>query len=179
MKRTILPVVVAGVGLLIAGCGSSPHTPTVASTVKPSSNEKAPSASPAPSPMVTDGNILIAPTGYAPGPFRITPVYCGKFSAAQQNQYGTNAAGGLIYRFANDSNTLTGSPNVSVNFLTGSNVAGANVSGAQTAINPGQNGNGEVDAVGGSGQSLAFTRCEIESYGIVTSAGGQPGTYAP
>jgi hypothetical protein len=173
MKRIALSLAAAGFAL--AGCSA----PTAAGTATPSGNGSTHPPAAAPSPAVVDGNILIAPTSYPAGPFRITPAFCGRFSAAQQSQYGTNAAGGLIYRFTNNG-SLTGSPEVSVNFLTGSTVTGNNVTGGQMDTGPGQSSTGEVDAVSGGGGNLAFTRCELESYNIVTSAGGaQNGSYAP
>ena len=116
------------------------------------------------------------------GPFKITPVYCGTFTQAQRNTFGTNARGGLIYRYTNESNTLTAAANLSVNFLKGSMVVASNVAGAGNlpSIDPGQSAEGEVDAVGGSGGNIAFSGCEVMDYGLITdSSGALPGTYAP
>lgn len=128
------------------------------------------------------GNITVNSSAaqLAPGPFRIRPLHCGHFSQALRNRLGTTAHGGLTYRFTNVSQTLTGAPNLPVNFTTGSNVQGSNVSGDITSVGPGQSGLGEVDAVGGSGENLTFTGCELMGYGVVSDAsGGLPGTYAP
>lgn len=114
----------------------------------------------------------------APGPFTITPVYCGKFSSAQQQEFGTTAKGGLIYRYANESQSLSGSPKLDVDFTSGSTVAGENVSATETTAAPGQSAEGEVDAVGDSGSDLSFTGCQINSYSVVTSGGVDPVSYA-
>jgi hypothetical protein len=108
----------------------------------------------------------------------ITPVFCGKFSSAQQSEFGTTATGGFVYKFTNGSN-MTAAPNVSIDFTTGSTVDGSNVTGDLTTVAPGQNSTGEVDAVGGSGQDIAFTGCEIMSYGVTENGGSvDPETYA-
>jgi hypothetical protein len=128
---------------------------------------------------VIDGNITIAPAdGMAPGPMAITPLYCGKLTAAQQSQYGTSAAAGFVYKFANDSNTLVAAPKVSVNFTTGSVVAGSNVTGELTQVSPGQTGTGEIDALDQSGGNLSFTDCQVMSYAVVTSSGVDPVSFA-
>lgn len=114
----------------------------------------------------------------APGPFTITLVYCGRFSTAQQQEFGTNAKGGLIYKYVNESQSLSGSPKLDVNFTSGSTVAGENVSATETTVTPGQSATGEVDAVGSSGSDLSFTGCEILSYSVVTSSGVDPVSYA-
>jgi hypothetical protein len=108
----------------------------------------------------------------------LTPVYCGKFTTAQQNEYGTTATGGFVYRFANESNTLVAAPKVDVDFTSGTAVLGENLTADLTQISPGQTGTGEVDAVGPSGQSLSFTGCEIMDYTLVTNSGVIPGSYA-
>jgi hypothetical protein len=114
-----------------------------------------------------------------PGPMAITPVYCGKLSAAQQEQFGTTAAGGLIYRYANRSNTLTGAAKLFAGFTDGTTVAGENYAGSLPNIAPGQSAEGEVDAIGISGQDLKFTGCEIMSYALITTTSGvDPVSYA-
>lgn len=179
MKRIACGVLL----LAIAGCGTS--TVTAGHTSAPSSLASS-AASPVPahsaSPVVIDGNITLASTGDPLGPFKITPLYCGKFTNAEQNQFGTTAAGGFIFRYANIKGEMTGSPNLTVNFLEGSTVVGSNVPGGSNEpnIGPGQNAETEVDAVGGSGQNLDFTRCEVGSYLVVTSqAQTLPGYWAP
>jgi hypothetical protein len=114
----------------------------------------------------------------APGPMVITPVHCGKFTAAQQSQYGTNAAAGLVYKFANKSNTLVAAPKVSVNFTSGTTVDGSNVTGQLTPISPGQTGTGEVDALTGSGGDLPFAGCQIMEYWVVTASSVEPVSFA-
>jgi hypothetical protein len=113
-----------------------------------------------------------------PGPMTITPVYCGKLSAAQQKQFGTTAAGGLIYRYANHSDTLTGEAKLYVGFTDGATVAGENYAGKLPDIASGQSAEGEVDAIGISDQDLKFTGCEVKSYALATTSGMDPVSYA-
>lgn len=109
----------------------------------------------------------------------ITPVYCGKLSASQQAQFKTTAAGGLIYRYANHSATLTGEAKVLAGFTDGTAVAGENYAGSLPAVAPGKSAEGEVDAIGISGQDLTFTGCEVMSYALVTTTSGvDPVSYA-
>jgi hypothetical protein len=114
-----------------------------------------------------------------PGPMAITPVYCGKLSAAQQKQFGTTAVGGLIYRYANNSDTLTGAAKLFAGFTDGTTEAGENYAGNLPDIAPGQSAEGEVDAIGIEGQDLTFTGCEVISYALVTTTSGvDPVSYA-
>jgi hypothetical protein len=114
-----------------------------------------------------------------PGPMTITPVYCGKLSAAQRKQFGTTAAGGLIYRYANNSSTLTGAAKLFAAFTDGTTQAGENYAGNLPDIAPGQSAEGEVDAIGIEGQDLTFTGCEVISYALVTTTSGvDPVSYA-
>lgn len=155
------PVLVAIlVGVALAGCASA-HT----------TSNPAP-AGPAAAPTAAAGHL-------PPGPFTIRVLHCGKFTGAERNTLGTTAKGGLVYRYTNNSNTLTGAPNLSVNFTAGSTVVGNNVTANANPIGPRRSATGEVDAVGGSGQALRFTGCDLVSYGIVTSSGQLPGSYAP
>lgn len=177
MRRAALVITCAAV-LAAAACGATAH-PAASSAPTSGAPSATPSALPPAAPAVVHGNITIASTSFPPGPFTITPLYCGKFTAAQQGQYGTNAAGGLVYRYANTSNSLTAGTNLSVNFTSGSAVLGNNVTGNVTQISPGQSATGEVDALNSGGGNLAFTGCELMSYGIQTVNGDQPGNYAP
>lgn len=113
-----------------------------------------------------------------PGPFQITPVYCGKFSAAQQSEFGTTAKGGLIYKYADESNSINGAAKLDVDFTTGSTVDGENVSADPSTITPGQSSTAEVDAVGDSGQNLSFTGCQVNSYSVILQNGIDPTSYA-
>lgn len=177
----------AAAAVFLAACSSSPASSSSSS----SSSSQTPAASQptasataaaAPSPTaakVIDGNITIAPAGsMTPGPMAITPLSCGKLTAAQQSEFGTTAAAGLVYKFANRSNTLVAAPKVSVNFTSGTTVAGSNVTGQLTPISPGQTGTGEVDALTGSGGDLPFSGCQIMWYAVVTSSSVDPVTYA-
>lgn len=172
----LFPAVAAG---LLALCACTSNAPTAGTTPPPSVPVTSVPAAATPTPELTGGNIEIAPTGNAAGPFRITPLFCGKLSSSQQNQFGTTARGGFVYRYTNTSPVITGSPDLSVNFLSGATVAGSNVTGDQTAIGPGQNSEAEVDALNGSGGDISFTRCEVVSYTVVSSQGDLPGTFAP
>ena len=76
----------------------------------------------------------------------------------------------------NVSNTLTGAPDLSVNFLQGSNVIGRNFSHIQTPIGPGQTSQNVVDALSGSGSDLSDYTCELMSY---TLSGPGSSSFAP
>lgn len=135
-----------------------------------------PQATGTPSPVAS--NITVAPAGtMLKGPMKITAVYCGPLSAAQQAKFGTTAAGGLIYRYANTSSD-SGSAKLYVGFTNGNGVVGSNYAGTVPNIGPGKSAEGEVDAVGIEGQDLNFTGCEIMSYALVSSVGVDPVSYA-
>ena len=108
---------------------------------------------------------------------KITAVYCGPLTAAQQAQFGTTAAGGLIYRYANNSSD-SGSAKLYVGFTDGTGVIGSNYAGDLPSVAKGKSALGEVDAVGIEGQDLNFTGCEIMSYALVSSVGVDPVSYA-
>jgi hypothetical protein len=143
---------------LAAGCGSS--TPAA----------HAPSAAPA-------ASVPASSAGAATGPFKIKVLYCGPFSKAQQNQ--NEDYSGLIFKYTNVSNSVVGSPVLSVNFTKGSTVTGSNVNGSEPNISPGQSATADVGAVGDGGQTLKFTGCQPVSCGVQTPAGDLPGTYTP
>jgi hypothetical protein len=129
-------------------------------------------------PKAAGPNITIAPAGdMAAGPMSITPVYCGPLSAAQQAQFKTTATGGLIYRYANHSGEAAAAK-LYVAFIDGSAVAGENYAGTPPEIASGHSAEGEVDALGISGQGVKFTSCEIESYALQASSGVDPVSYA-
>jgi hypothetical protein len=111
---------------------------------------------------------------------KITPVYCGKLSPAQQAKFGTTAAGGLIYRYANDgSSGVSGSAKLYVGFTAGGgDVLGSNYAGTLPSVDPGKSAEGEVDAVDIQGKDLNFTGCEIMSYALVMATGVDPVSYA-
>jgi hypothetical protein len=143
-----------------------------------------PAATTAASPFATTtvatavGNITVVRAGgMAAGPMTITPVYCGTLSAAQQAQFGTTATGGMIYRYANHS----GEPAAAmlyVAFTDGTTVAGENYAGTLPDIASGQSAEGEVDAIGITGQGVQFTGCEVESYALQATSGVDPVSYA-
>lgn len=176
MRRSLTAVAAV---LLLAGCSNattsaknsqarptptpSAPSPTASASSSPSASGASPSASRS---SGTASNITLSGQGryLPPGPFKITPVKCGRYTAAEKTKLGTNANGGLIFTYTNQGNTLTDSVDLSVNFLNGNNVAGNNVSGATTQIGPGQTATASVDAVGGSGTDLTFSTCEIMQY---------------
>ena len=128
--------------------------------------------------MTADGNITIAPAGdMAAGPMTITPVYCGTLSAAQQARFATTATGGLIYRYANHSGEPAAAK-LYVAFTDGSTVAGENYAGTLPEIASGQSAEGEVDAIGITGQGVKFTSCKVESYALEATSGVDPVSYA-
>jgi hypothetical protein len=178
-------IALAAAAALAAGCSSShSSTPTEqsdTSTACPGINCQSAAPSPSPSSQAarTEGNIILAPSTDPPGPFKIEGLYCGQFTAARRAQFGTEAAGGLIFRYTNVSNDVTGEPSLNVNFVSGQDVTGSNTTGSMPQISPGQNATGEVDALNGGGQDVTFSSCEITGYNIITSQGGQVGSYAP
>jgi hypothetical protein len=107
-------------------------------------------------------------------PFKITPLFCGKYTPAQVNQFADYS--GLIFRYTNRG-TETAAPELRVNFVNGSTVAGDNVNGAIPDIAPGQSAIGEVGAVGGMGATLHFKTCQPVSYTVDKDWSGQ--TYQP
>ena len=172
----------AGAALVIislAGCATSHAAASPRHSPHPDAARSSPV--PAPSPRVIDGNILIpaAAAALKPGPFTITPVTCGRYTPAQRSALGTTAAGGLVYRFTNTSSSLNGQPIVDVQFLDGRQVAGENTAGSSAGAGPGQAGENAVDAVGGSGQNLKFTSCQLVSYAVETGTSPEHGDFAP
>lgn len=107
----------------------------------------------------------------------ITPVYCGPLSAAEQAKFHTTAAGGLIYRYDNNS----GGPAAAelyVAFSNGGTVIAKNYPPALPKIAPGRSAEAEVDAVSLSGQDVQFSNCQVESYTLEASSGLDPVSYA-
>lgn len=155
-----------------ASSGTSPPAPTAtAAPVAPSPARPA-------APSKYSGNITIAPAnGALPGPEKLTFLSCGKLTPAQQAEFGTNAAGGLTYRFTNEA-AFAASPQVAVNFLDGSTVVASNVTGYGAPVGPGQSEAGEVDAVGASGQPVRFGSCEVMDYLLISGHGSVPVQYA-
>jgi hypothetical protein len=130
-------------------------------------------------PIVVDGNITIPAAGnLQPGPMAITPLYCGKLSAAQQQQFGTSAVGGLIYRYTNHSAGLSGAAKLYVGFTDAGTVVAENYAGTVTSVGPGKSGEAEVDAVGISGQGVTFSGCSVLSYALDSNIGVDPVSYA-
>lgn len=142
MKIRIVAAALAA-GLALAACGSKPV------------GNPAPSAAPAP----------VAPAATS---FRITPLYCGTFSAHQRNTYADFS--GLIYRYTNTStNGFTGWPVVVVNFTQGSSVSGQNETAAEPSIRPGESALADVGAVGDGGLVLPFTGCHPVVYVLASN----------
>jgi hypothetical protein len=126
----------------------------------------------------TDGNITIAAAGsMQPGPVKITPVYCGTLSAAQQARFRTTATGGFIYRSANNSNSAV-EAKLLVEFTDGTTVVGENYTGTVPEVAPGHSAEEEIDAISISDQNLKFTGCQVESYTAASSLGVDPVSYA-
>ena len=110
---------------------------------------------------------------------KITAVYCGPLSAAQRSQFGTTAAGGLIYRYANDgSSGVTGSAKLYVGFTADGGIARVELRGNPARRRPGQVRGGRGGRGRHQGQDLNFSGCEIMSYALVTSTGVDPVSYA-
>jgi hypothetical protein len=163
-----------------ASAGASPsaapaQSPTATAT---GAATAADSFSAPPSVGTSVGTITIAQTaGMAAGPMTITPVYCGALSSAQQAQFGTTAAAGLIYRYANHSGEPAAAK-LYVAFTDGSTVAGENYAGTLPEIAAGKSAEAEVDAIGITGQGVTFTGCELESYALAATSGVDPVSYA-
>ena len=173
-----------------AAVGTGSTEPTASSSAEPVTSSASTAAATAASnptaaatgtakPTTVDGNITIAAAGdLQSGPMKITPLYCGKLTAAQQARFGTTAVGGLIYRYANHA-SASGAAKLYVGFTNGTTVAGENYAGQVSDITDGQSAEGEVDAIGISGQDLTFTGCEVMSYALYTTATGlDPVSYA-
>ena len=188
MNRTATLVATAAV-LALTACSSSAHTNSIAAPTTTSATVGAPPStgqSTPPSPMTTAASpTLTLPPGVSlsgnarylpPGPFKITPLTCGTYTAAQQAQFGTGDKGGLVYRYTNVSNTLTDAPILSVDFLRGTNAIGSNVSGTLIQVGPGQSAEATVTATSGGGTDLTGYTCELMSYDLQT---GSLGTFAP
>lgn len=179
MRRFVLAAAVAV--LSISACSASPASKPAAAAAPSSS--PAPSITPSgiasPSGVASAGGYTITLSGKVrnlpPGPFKITPVKCGRYTAAEQDKFGTSADGGFIFKYTNVSNTLTDQPNLEVNFLKGSTVVGNNVTGHVLDVDPGQSAEASVNAVSGGGGSLSFDTCEMMDYGLI----GGSGFFAP
>lgn len=181
--RPRLPALIAvpAVALAVAACSTaaSPGTPAPASpAAAPATVPPPQSATAAPAPARYSANITIAPAdGALTGPEKLTFTSCGKLTPAQQSQFGTDAAGGLTYKFTNQA-AFAADPQVAVNFLQGTTVVASNVTGPGTPVGTGQSASGEVDAVGASGQPVKFTSCEVMDYLLLSAAGSVPVQYA-
>ena len=183
--RRVIPA--AAAVLLTAACSSgatqSAPTPSVPAAAAPSSPAPSPStlsASPRPAGQPAGaGNISRSTQArhLPPGPFRITPVKCGPYTAAEQSRLGTTAKGGLIFKYTNVSNTLTDAVKLDVGFTSGSTVEGENVNGGSPKVAPGQSAEAAVDALGGSGTNLTFTACQLNTYSLMGTPAA--GSYAP
>lgn len=186
MRFRAVPAIAAV--LLTAACASTTHAAAPATSATPPAS---PTSAPATASPTAAPSAPTSPTGHGskillstqaknlpPGPFRITAVSCGPYTAAEQSKFGTTAKGGLVYRYANVSNSLTGAPSLDVDFLDGTTVLGDNVTGSNVPdISPGQTAEGHVDALDGSGQNLSFTGCELMQYGLRGMAAGS--SFAP
>jgi hypothetical protein len=103
-------------------------------------------------------------------------IYCGKYSAAQQAQFGGDTSG-LIYKYSNVSSSVTGAPDLTVNFTVGATVVGSSdfADGSAPLIAPGQNATAEVEDLTGAGEKPSFTGCQLGTY-LVEVANGQGGS---
>lgn len=153
--------------LLAAGCSGAGSSGESAAR-PPSSTAATVTASATPARIVHGNIVIAAPGSLAPGPFKITPVLCGKLSAVQKQQFSTHADSGLIFKYQNVSNGITGEPSLKVNFTRGSTVVGDNDSAGFPQVGPGQSAMGEVDAMDAW---PTFTGCEILNYALITPDG--------
>src|SRR6516165_10733703 len=125
MKKIIITAA-AGLAIAIAGCSSAA-----------SGGQGSGQVGQAP---INGGTMGTAPPASA-APFKITPVYCGKYSPAQVNQL--EDYGGLVFKYTNTS-TQPDSIVARVNFVQGSTVLGSNVTAYEPTIKPGQSATAEV-----------------------------------
>jgi hypothetical protein len=163
---------IAALQKAIGNCPAT--TPAPAAISVPAATTRAVPSTSAPA-AAAPGTAPAAGGGAPTGPEKITVISCGRLTAAQQDQYETNATAGLLYRFTNASANIVAAPKLEVNFLEGSTVVGDNVTGEPDPVGAGQSGTGEVDAIGGPG---TFDSCEIMGYYLVTSSGPLPTLYA-
>jgi hypothetical protein len=171
--RGKLGAMAALTGLAAAGCGSGSSQPSASSSSHIVGNP-APSGSPA-VPAVK------GPTG----PFRIKVLTCGKYSRAQRAHFGYTGIGyssayGLIFRYTNVSESVTGYPDLTVNFTRGSTVVGSNQNASEPSVRPGQSATADVPALRSDGSSwLKFIGCDPTSYAVDGPSGIQSGVYLP
>ena len=158
MNRTATLTATAAV-LALAACSSSAHTNSIAAPTASAPSATANSLPP-------DVTLSSGGQKLPPGPFQITPLSCGPYTALQRSQFGTSAAGGLSYSYTNTSNSLTSAPSLSVNFTLGTNVIGHNVTGDLIQTGPGQTAQGTVDALTASGGNLGGYNCEVMGYSL-------------
>jgi hypothetical protein len=108
---------------------------------------------------INGGAMGTAPPASA-APFKITPVYCGKYSPAQVNQL--YDYGGLVFKYTNTS-TQPDSIVVRVNFVQGNTVLGSNVTAYEPTIKPGQSATAEVGFP--ANHMPAHFQCQVTSVG--------------
>jgi hypothetical protein len=152
-------------GFGVTACGGSPagSHPARTATARQAATPRAPAAS-------------TAPAALPRGPFRITVVHCGRFSAAQRSQFPDES--GIIFRYVNMGTALT-APEVMVEFLQGNTVVAEGKRVDLPLTEPGQAAYGDTPAINDAIQPVPFTSCRILYYTVRTAQGDQPGTYAP
>jgi hypothetical protein len=96
----------------------------------------------------------------AAGPFKITPLFCGKYSPAQMQRW--EDYGGLIFKYTN-TGQVPDSVVVRANFVQGSTVISSNVAAYEPTITPGQSAYAEVGY--GAGTMPAHFKCQVTSIG--------------
>jgi hypothetical protein len=144
MKKIIITAA-AGLAIAIAGCSSAA-----------SGGQGSGQVGQAP---INGGTMGTAPPASA-APFKITPVYCGKYSPAQVNQL--EDYGGLVFKYTNTS-TQPDSIVARVNFVQGSTVLGSNVTAYEPTIKPGQSATAEVGFP--ADHMPAHFQCQVTSVG--------------
>ena len=144
MKKIIITAA-AGLAIAIAGCSSAA-----------SGGQGSGQVGQAP---INGGTMGTAPPASA-APFKITPVYCGKYSPAQVNQL--EDYGGLVFKYTNTS-TQPDSIVARVNFVQGSTVLGSNVTAYEPTIKPGQSATAEVGFP--ADHMPAYFQCQVTSVG--------------
>ena len=141
----------AGIALALAAltaCGGNAGTSSTPPAPRPPASSQAPAA----------------------GPFTVTLTYCGKLSAAQQAQFTTSAAAGLIATAVNHGSQPY-AVQASAEFVSGTAVAGSNVSGFGPVIDPGQSVRLEIDNLAGETNGNPADTCRLTGYAVQSAAG--------
>ena len=159
MRALNLAATSAAIAVVAAACSSSGPNNTPSTTQAQSQS----------------GSALGVSTPSANGPFTVHLDYCGKFSAAQQQAYDTQATSGVLYTVTNTSQGVTGTPVIEANLTNGSQVVGsAKTTFAARPIAPGQNEKIAAEPMDGE---APFTGCQTLNYYVNDTSGTTEGPF--